>query len=66
MTAKEIRGMRSDERQGELEKLEKELFNLRTRAETEKLENTHLLRNMKRDIARFKTIMKETQLKGQK
>ena len=66
MNAKEIRGMRSDERQGELEKLEKELFNLRTRAETEKLENTHLLRDMRRDIARFKTIMKETQLKGQK
>jgi large subunit ribosomal protein L29 len=66
MKAKEIRGMRSDERQGELEKLEKELFNLRTRAETEKLENTHLLRDMRRDIARFKTIMKETQLKGQK
>ena len=66
MNAKEIRGMRSDERQGELEKLEKGLFNLRTRAETEKLENTHLLRDMRRDIARFKTIMKETQLKGQK
>jgi large subunit ribosomal protein L29 len=66
MKAKEIRGMRSDERQGELEKLEKELFNLRTRAETEKLENTHLLGDMRRDIARFKTIIKETQLKGKK
>jgi large subunit ribosomal protein L29 len=66
MKAKEIRGMRSDERQGELEKLEKELFNLRTRAETEKLENTHLLGDMRRDIARFKTIIKQTQLKGEK
>ncbi len=55
--------MRADERQGELEKLEKELFNLRTRAETEKLENTHLLKNMKRDIARFKTIINESRLK---
>ncbi|MGD0785494.1 MAG: 50S ribosomal protein L29 [Sedimentisphaerales bacterium] len=66
MKAKEIRGMRPDERQGELEKLEKELFNLRTRAETEKLENTHLLGDMRRDIARFKTIIKQTQLKGEK
>jgi large subunit ribosomal protein L29 len=66
MKAKEIRGMRLDERQGELEKLEKELFNLRTRAETEKLENTHLLGDKKRDIARFKTIIRETQLKGEK
>ena len=64
MKASEIREMRPDERQGELEKLEKELFTLRTRAETEKLENTHLLRNIKRDIARFKTIMRESQLKG--
>jgi large subunit ribosomal protein L29 len=66
MKAKEIRSMRPDERQGELEKLEKELFNLRTRAETEKLENTHLLGDMRRDIARFKTIIKQTQLKGEK
>ena len=64
MKASEIKEMRPDERQGELEKLEKELFTLRTRAETEKLENTHLLRNIKRDIARFKTIMRESQLKG--
>lgn len=64
MKAIQIREMRPDERQGELEKLEKELFTLRTRAETEKLENTHLLRNIKRDIARFKTIMRESQLKG--
>lgn len=63
MKASQIREMRADERQGELEKLEKELFNLRTRAETEKLENTHLLRNIKRDIARFKTIIKQSQLK---
>ncbi|HBG27764.1 MAG: 50S ribosomal protein L29 [Planctomycetes bacterium GWF2_41_51] len=64
MKVSQIREMRPDERQGELEKLEKELFTLRTRAETEKLENTHLLRNIKRDIARFKTIMRESQLKG--
>lgn len=64
MKASEIREMRPDERQSELEKLEKDLFNLRTRAETEKLENTQLLQNMRRDIARFKTIMKQSQLKG--
>ncbi|OQA04229.1 MAG: 50S ribosomal protein L29 [Planctomycetes bacterium ADurb.Bin401] len=64
MKVSQIREMRPDERQGELEKLEKELFTLRTRAETEKLENTHLLRNIKRDIARFKTIIRQSQLKG--
>jgi len=64
MKASEIREMRPDERQSELGKLEKALFNLRTRAETEKLANTQLLQNMKRDIARFKTIIKQSQLKG--
>jgi large subunit ribosomal protein L29 len=58
--------MRHDEWQMELENLERQLFNLRTKAVTEKLENTHLLRNIKRDIARLKTVIRESQLKGQK
>lgn len=66
MKAKDLREMRPDEWQGELENLERELFNLRTRAVTEKLENTHLLRNIKRDIARLKTIIRESRLKGGK
>ena len=61
MKAKEIREMRPDEWQNELVNLEKQLFDLRTRAVTEKLENTHLLRNIKRDIARLKTIIRESQ-----
>jgi len=65
MKVSKIREMRADERQGELEKLERELFDLRTRAVTEKLENTHLLRNVRRDIARYKTVIRESQLKGQ-
>jgi large subunit ribosomal protein L29 len=61
MKASEIREMRPDEWQGELENFERQLFDLRTRAVTEKLENTHLLRNIKRDIARLKTIIRESQ-----
>ncbi|MEN6385672.1 MAG: 50S ribosomal protein L29 [Phycisphaerales bacterium] len=59
MKASQIREMKPEDRNAELEKLEKELFTLRTRAETEKLENTHLLRNIKRDIARYKTIIRQ-------
>jgi large subunit ribosomal protein L29 len=62
--ATQIREMKSEDRTAELEKLERELFTLRTRAETEKLENTHLLRNIKRDIARYKTIIRQSQLKA--
>ncbi len=64
MEATQIREMKPEDRTAELEKLERELFNLRTRAETEKLENTHLLRNIKRDIARYKTIIRQSQLKA--
>jgi large subunit ribosomal protein L29 len=66
MKASKIREMRHDEWQSELESLERQLFDLRTKAVTEKLENTHLLRNIKRDIARLKTVIRESQLKGQK
>lgn len=66
MKASEIREMRPDEWQGELESLERKLFDLRTRAVTEKLENTHMLRNIKRDIARLKTVIRQSQLEGKK
>ena len=66
MKASKIREMRHDEWRGELENLERQLFDLRTKAVTEKLENTHLVRNIKRDIARLKTVIRESQLKGQK
>ncbi len=65
MKASKIREMRPDEWQNDLENLEKQLFNLRTKAVTEKLENTHMLRNIKRDIARLKTVIRQSQLKGQ-
>ncbi len=65
MKVSKIREMRADEQQSEMDKLERELFDLRTKAVTEKLENTHLLRNVRRDIARYKTIIRESQLKGQ-
>jgi large subunit ribosomal protein L29 len=64
MKASQIREMKPEDRNADLEKLEKELFTLRTRAETEKLENTHLLRNIKRDIARYKTIIRQSQIKA--
>jgi len=58
--------MRADEWAGELTSLEKQLFDMRTRAVTEKLENSHLLKNIKKDIARFKTVIRQSQLKGEK
>ena len=64
MKASQIREMRQDERQEMLLQLQKDLFSLRTREVTEKLQNTHLIRNTKRDIARIKTIIKQSQLES--
>ncbi len=65
MKASEIREMRSDERAEKLEKLQRQLFDLRAQAVTENLENRHAIRDVRRDIARVKTIMNEEQSKGQ-
>ena len=49
---------------GPLSDMQKQLFALRGQAVTEKLENSHGIRNVRRDIARIKTIMREKQLGG--
>ncbi|MHC4551270.1 MAG: 50S ribosomal protein L29 [Planctomycetota bacterium] len=59
MKASEIRDMRSDERAEKLEKLQRQLFDLRSQAVTENLENRHAIRDVRRAIARVKTIMNE-------
>ena len=64
MKASEIRELRSDELQDRLEELQKQLFALRGQAVTEKMENSHAIRNLKREIARVKTIIRESELKS--
>ena len=64
MKASEIREMRMDERQEKLQSLQRQLFDLRAQAVTENLENRHAIRNVRRDIARVKTIMNQDQSKG--
>ncbi|MCK4341583.1 MAG: 50S ribosomal protein L29 [Phycisphaerae bacterium] len=50
-----IRAMKTDELHAELERLRRHLFNLRTQAVTEKLEDPTQLGNNRRDIARVLT-----------
>lgn len=64
MNASQIRELRPDELGEKLDDLQKQLFSLRAQAVTEKLENTNAVKNVKRDIARVKTIMRERELKG--
>ena len=59
MKAQQYREMSPDEFEGKLEELQRRLFDLRSQSVTETLENTKAVTNLKRDIARIKTIMRE-------
>jgi large subunit ribosomal protein L29 len=63
MKSQNYREMSQDELEATLEELQRRLFDLNVQAVTEKLENTKAITNVKRDIARIKTIMRESQLK---
>jgi large subunit ribosomal protein L29 len=56
MKAEDARAMTPDELKDELLKLKKEQFNLRFQKATGQLENTTRVRQVRRDIARLKTI----------
>ncbi|HLB75307.1 MAG TPA: 50S ribosomal protein L29 [Sedimentisphaerales bacterium] len=59
MKAKNYREMGPDELAAQLEELQRRLFDLRAQAVTEKLENSKAVINVRRDIARIKTIMRQ-------
>lgn len=59
MKAAEIRAKSSDELKAELLKLRKEAFNLRFQQASGQMENTARVRQVRRDIARIKTIIGE-------
>ena len=59
MKAEEVRTKSQDELKGQLEDLSKEAFNLRFQSVSGQLENTSRVRQVRRDIARIKTILGE-------
>ena len=62
MKPQHYREMSQEEINIKLEELEKHLFDLRSQAVTEKLENSKAIINVRRDIARIKTILRERAL----
>jgi large subunit ribosomal protein L29 len=58
MKANEVHKMSPEELRQEAKNLRKQLFDLRSQAVTEKLENPRQLRNLRRDIARVLTEQK--------
>lgn len=59
MKAKDIRVMTSDQVKDEILKLKKEQFNLRFQRASGQVENTARIRQIRRDIARLKTVQSQ-------
>jgi large subunit ribosomal protein L29 len=59
MKVQNYREMSLEELGSRLEELQRHLFDLRAQAVTEKLENSRAVTNVRRDIARIKTVMRE-------
>jgi large subunit ribosomal protein L29 len=64
MKAADLRARTKDELGEQLLQLKKEQFNLRFQRATGQLENTARVREVRRDIARIKTLLAETARAG--
>jgi len=62
MKAGDVRSLSPEERQQKLVELKQELFNLRFQHATGQLENPQRLKQMKRDVARVQTVIREEEL----
>jgi len=65
MKAEEIREWDDTEIRARLKELHEEQFRLNFRTATMELENPNILKQVRRDIARLKTILRERELAGQ-
>jgi large subunit ribosomal protein L29 len=59
LEAKDLRGNEPDELRSTVRKLEEDLFKHRLKKTTSQLENTMLIRQTRRDIARVRTVLGE-------
>ena len=65
MKADEIRDMSASERNEQLKSLKEELFTLRFQHATGQIENPMRIREVKKDIARIKTIQRADEIAAQ-
>lgn len=63
MKAKEMRALSAEELSRKVDELYQELFNLRFQMATKQLSNTSRVRQVRKDIARAKTLLTELELK---
>ena len=65
MKVDEIRGLSEKERKEKIVDISQEIFNLKFQLATGKIENPSRLRDLRRDVARLKTIQRENQSSGE-
>ena len=65
MKVDEIRGLSEKEREEKIVDINQEIFNLKFQLATGKIENPSRLRDLRRDVARLKTIQRENQSSGE-
>jgi large subunit ribosomal protein L29 len=64
--AQEVRALSTEELKGRLNDAEEEFFNLRAQFTIGQLENFNRLTDLKRDVARLKTILRERELAAER
>tara|TARA_Y100001960_G_C13914278_1_gene466888 strand:+ start:91 stop:330 length:240 start_codon:yes stop_codon:yes gene_type:complete len=64
LKAEEIRGLSEKEREEKVTDINQEIFNLKFQLATGKIENPSRLKQLRRDIARLKTIQRENSASG--
>ena len=62
MKIKDLRELSNKELEGKIIEAKKELFNLRMKQSTGTLEKTSKIKELRKDVARMKTIMREREL----
>lgn len=62
MKATEIRDLSVEEIRDRITDAREELFRLRFRSATQQLENPSLIKSLRRDIARMRTVLREREL----
>jgi large subunit ribosomal protein L29 len=63
--AADVRDLTTDEIRGQITQKQEELFRLRFRGATQQLENPTLIKSLRRDVARMRTILREREMAKQ-
>ena len=64
MKASDVRDLSVDEIKSKISESQEELFRLRFRSATQQIENPSLIKNLRRDVARLRTILRERETAG--